>query len=203
MTYPSTPHPEDSPGFDKYPQYSQETPEWAQEKSVQGTGKVNLGAAVPWGFKATFSSWYIWILGTLVLGFVAMALYAVLMILPNMELMETNPDAAVDAMNAGWGQYALSLAQLLIMPFILTGMLAQVDKKRVGLGDFFRNVRYFQVLGLSLVQSLLGLIGVVLIVLPLVALVMNTGTNSVFILVITGAALLLSVLVSPFFVLWD
>lgn len=199
MTYPSTPHPEDSPGFDKYPQYSQETPEWALEKPSKGTGKVNLGEAIGWGFKAVFSSWYVWIIGTLLLGLVASALYVVVMPSPGTG----DIDAVTAAANSGSEQFIPYLLQLLIMPFILTGMLAQIKKKRVNLGDFFHGVRYFQVVTLSIVQFLLGIVGLFLLVLPLVFAVIATMSSGVVIALLVGGVLLLSVLIGPFFALWN
>ncbi|KQB85419.1 hypothetical protein [Corynebacterium oculi] len=206
MTYPSTPHPEDSPGFDKYPQYVQETPEWAQEKPREGTGKVNVGEAISWGFKAVFSSWYIWIIGTLILGIVTAALFFVVSFLPAMEAMDSiEADEMYTTTNLGddWGSLLMSVGQVLITPFILTGLLAQVNKKRVGLGDFFRNVRYFQVLALSIVQFFLSVVGLAIVVVPLVVAVVTTGANDLFIVGILGAVMILSFLINPFFIFWN
>ncbi|MBC3185402.1 hypothetical protein H7347_02215 [Corynebacterium sp. zg-331] len=197
MTYPSTPHPEDSPGFDKYPQYPQEISEWAQERPARGTGKIDVMAAVPWGFKSVFRSWYIWILGSLVLLLVG-AGASVAMSLAGMD------DTSV-TWNAGWSEAGLSMVQFFIMPFLLTGLLAQVNKKRIGLGDFFRDVHYLRVLVVSLVQTLLCVLGIVAVVVPVVVATMsaNAESNVGVILGVMGVLVLLSILISPFFVFWN
>lgn len=206
MTNPPN-YPEGSSGFDAYPTYASpeqpETPEWARTTPAVGTGKANVMDAVRWAFKAVFASWYIWILGTLAIGLVIGVAAGVSFYfagpdysaLSDAEAIsyQTNTDTVLNG--------SVSLVQFLLTPFLLVGLLAQVTKRRISLADFFRNVPYFKVLGVSILEALLFAV----IAVPLIVVLAVTGvvSGSALVVVLGTLGILLAVwLLGPLFSLW-
>ncbi|WP_018117323.1 hypothetical protein [Corynebacterium mastitidis] len=211
MTNPPN-YPEGSSGFDAYPTYASpeqpETPEWARTAPAVGTGKANVMDAVRWAFKAVFASWYIWILGTLAIGLVIGVVAGVSFYLAGPDYSVMSDAEAVDySMNANSvANGAVGLAQFFLTPFLLVGLLAQVTKRRISLADFFRNVPYFKVLGVSILQGIL-LVGTVLFLVVLLIVFSRVGhmiaPEATFIGLLCILGLLLAVwLLGPLFSLW-
>ncbi|MDK8449754.1 hypothetical protein [Corynebacterium mastitidis] len=211
MTNPPN-YPEGSSGFDAYPTYASpeqpETPEWARTTPAVGTGKANVMDAVRWALKAVFASWYIWILGTLAIGLVIGVVAGVSFYFAGPDYSAMSDAEAVDySMNANSvANGAVGLAQFFLTPFLLVGLLAQVTKRRISLADFFRNVPYFKVLGVSILQGIL-LVGTVLFLVVLLIVFSRFGhmiaPEATFIGLLCILGLLLAVwLLGPLFSLW-
>lgn len=182
-SYPSTPHPEDGPGYGSpqgnqgYPGYPgyQGNPDYAGYQAygqpgqqpgqqAQGDGRVRPMEAVGWAFRAVFRNWPIWIIGSLALG---VAVFVVSLLI----------DAAFGGLSGdlsyqtGLGyqlsQVAMMLAATAVGVFIYHGALRQVDKVKVGLGDFTDNVNFGPAFGVALVIQLASAAAVAVFVTPL------------------------------------
>lgn len=96
---------------------------------------------------------------------------------------------------------SVSLVQLLLTPFLLVGLLAQVTKRRISLADFFRNVPYFKVLGVSILEALLFAVIAVPLIVVLAVTMISSGSMLVGGLGLLGLLLALWLL-GPLFSLW-
>lgn len=151
-SYPSTPHPEDTPNFGAgygagYAGYGYEQSAYGQPGGgqpgfgqPQGTGKVQPMEAVSWAFGAVFRNWLLWIVG-------AVAFFVVIM----------GVSFAIEAVSGtqpGLGyqiaQFALTLLIAAAGVLIYHGALRQVDKPKISLGDFTDNVNFGPAFGLTI-----------------------------------------------------
>lgn len=208
MTYPSTPHPEDSPGFEGYPRYVQEPPQWAEEQSARPGGKVDVIEAVGWAFRAVFSNKRVWILGSFLMMFIIGALgFAVAFSV--LGLGGGSAEVAIDALPQGWKDLTPNLvsglSMLLLTPFLCAGALAQVSKKKGQWAYFFQNLNYGAVFlaalasyaVTSLLPYLLALVG------GLGGEAFDDDIQAVFVLLALGIGGLLTFFLSPLVFFWE
>ncbi|WP_445347162.1 hypothetical protein [Corynebacterium marquesiae] len=162
--YEPTNHPEDRPDYGQLPSYG-----GAHEGNAQGyagyhagqpqhTGRVSAIDAVSWSFRAVFSNWKLWILGTLLAGILGVVFFAI--------------SGGVDAATASAeGDLSVSstIMQIIswVIGIVLTLMLMrlalfQIDDSRTGWGYLFKNVRWWQPLVIMVVIGVVaGLISFV------------------------------------------
>lgn len=118
--------------------------------------------AVRFGFKAVFSNALIWLLGTVVLFIALLALTFIF------GVDETGQTSLATDLVIG----ALSLV---VSVLIYTGVLRQVDKRKIRLKDFVENINFLPTLGILLLTGLIaGLISTLLIT----ALIGGTATTA-------------------------
>ena len=160
-SYPSTPHPEDTPGYGAgYAGYGAGQPAYGQPMygqpaygqpaygQPQGTGKVQPIEAVSWAFGAVFRNWLVWIVGSVVVGFVVMGGSMLI----ELAFGGFSAGAATQTSLGYQGaQLIFGLALAALMIFIYHGALRQVDKAKIGLGDFTDNVNFGPAFGLSII----------------------------------------------------
>lgn len=151
--YPATPHPEDEPAYgnyDRYAAYAASSTE-SDVARERGTGSVDVMRGVRWGFRTVANNWTVWVLGALA----AVVVYTILASIMQFVFMPIPPSSTVapvlPAASAGLYQ-ALILVQALIVGaasiFVARGSLHQVDRQKMGWGDFFRQVNFWPTLGL-------------------------------------------------------
>ncbi|MFC6145291.1 hypothetical protein [Corynebacterium nasicanis] len=149
--YPSTPHPEDAPTYGQQPYqgyagYSEQTP--AATTTTTGTGKVRPMEAVSWAFGTTFRNWPVWILGTLAL------LVASVVVAMTVDFAFGGFSGDMSYQNGLGYQVSQVLLGLLfsaLTVFIYHGALRQVDKAKIGYGDFGGNVNFWPTFGVFIV----------------------------------------------------
>ncbi|WPF65249.1 hypothetical protein [Corynebacterium sp. 22KM0430] len=200
MTYPSVPHPEDAPGFGAYPAY---TPDNTPDAPTQGSGVVDVFAAVKWAFRAVFSNKRVWILGSflllLVLGVVGASL--------GVYLAKSGVDLFAASGIAGNLTMTIlgAVSTVLVTPFLYSGALAQVDKEKGRWSYFFENLNYGSVaitallataINYSLSYAVSGIFGL------LGSLMGETGEAA---LAGIGALIggILGIFLAPLIYLWD
>lgn len=162
--YEPTNHPEDRPDYGQLPSYG-----GAHEGNAQGyagyhagqtqhTGRGSAIDAVSWAFRAVFSNWKLWILGTLLAGILGVVFFAI--------------SGGVGAATAGAdGDLSVSstIMQFIswVIGIVLTLVLMrlalfQIDDSRTGWGYLFKNVRWWQPLVIMVVIGVVaGLISFV------------------------------------------
>lgn len=217
-SYPSTPHPEDTPGYGAgypgYAGYGAGQPSSAQPAfgQPQGTGKVQPMEAVSWAFGAVFRNWPVWILGFVVLGIATVAGSILI------ELAFGGFDAGAAAqMSIGYqgAQLLLGLALVALTIFIYHGALRQVDKARIGLGDFTDNVNFGPAFGLSILLQVVSTVFLAVLAVPLLFVdnpigetqMSSTDESLAFLgglLLALGLVVLVTVLIAPLtmFMVW-
>lgn len=164
--YPSTPHPEDTPGYGSgyggYAGYGY-TEQPAHDGPVYGgqpahgqppgTGRIQPTEAVSWAFRTVFRNWVLWILGALLLGVVVMGGSA----LVDMAFGGLGGQIGVqDGFGYQVAQFALALLTTALMIFVYHGALRQVDKQKIGPGDFTHDVNFGPAFALSVVLQILS-----------------------------------------------
>lgn len=151
--YEPTNHPEDRPDYGQLPSYS-----GAHEGNAQGyagyhagqpqhTGRVSAIDAVSWAFRAVFSNWKLWILGTLLAGILGVVFFAI-----------SGGVGAATASAEGDLSASSTIMQIIswVIGIVLTLMLMrlalfQIDDSRTGWGYLFKNVRWWQPLVIMVV----------------------------------------------------
>lgn len=162
--YEPTNHPEDRPDYGQLPSYG-----GAHEGNAQGyagyhagqtqhTGRVSAIDAVSWAFRAVFSNWKLWILGTLLAGVLGVVFFAI-----------SGGVGAATASVDGDISASSTIMQIIswVIGIVLTLMLMrlalfQIDDSRTGWGYLFKNVRWWQPLVIMVVIGVVaGLISFV------------------------------------------
>lgn len=162
--YEPTNHPEDRPDYGQLPSYG-----GAHEGNAQGyagyhagqpqhTGRVSAIDAVSWAFRAVFSNWKLWILGTLLAGVLGVVFFAI-----------SDGVGAATASVDGDISASSTIMQIIswVIGIVLTLMLMrlalfQIDDSRTGWGYLFKNVRWWQPLVIMVVIGVVaGLISFV------------------------------------------
>ena len=156
--YEPTNHPEDRPDYGQLPSYG-----GAHEGNAQGyagyqaggpqhTGKVSAIDAVSWAFRAVFSNWKLWILGTLLAGILGVVFFAI-----------SGGVGAATASAEGDLSASSTIMQIIswVIGIVLTLMLMrlalfQIDDSRTGWGYLFKNVRWWQPLVIMVVIGIVG-----------------------------------------------
>ena len=159
--YESTSHPEDRPdygqGSSAFPAYGDyqsangeagyanaQTPLSGAAPTQQGTGKIDLMAAIKWGFKATFSNAKLWILGAVA--------YLGLAILIGIAAAAVDM-SGVGSAGANAVSYLLGLILLVLNPFILRLALHEIDSPRNGWSNFNRDLNYWPTLLVAIIVN--------------------------------------------------
>ncbi len=180
-SYPSTPHPEDAPGYAGYSGHSgyagYGAADWdgrGQQSGLraQGTGQVDPMAAVRWAFSTVFRNWKIWILGTLALVVISSVVSVVgelLLGTTTGELPTEFSPGVATGFNAGGFlfQILFGLVTVVVTIFIYHGALHQVDKQKIGPGDFTGNVNLWPALGLYLLIQIVTVVALSALLLPM------------------------------------
>lgn len=156
--YEPTNHPEDRPDYGQLPSYG-----GSHEGNAQGyagyhagqpqhTGKVSAIDAVSWAFRAVFSNWKLWILGTLLAGILGVVFFAI-----------SGGVGAATASAEGDLSASSTIMQIIswVIGIVLTLMLMrlalfQIDDSRTGWGYLFKNVRWWQPLVIMVVIGIVG-----------------------------------------------
>lgn len=165
--YPDTPHPEDQPGYG-YASYQDNQnypgsyaaplgnpgqPGQPGQPGVReaGTGTVDVMRAVNWAFSATFKNWTVWILGALAffaaIVVVSMTISIVAVVTSGGE-PTTNP---LLSLLSGLLGMAVSL-------LFYNAATRQLDRQKIGWGDFFRGMNAGPLIGFLLLNAVLGLL---------------------------------------------
>ena len=151
--YEPTNHPEDRPDYGQLPSYGGSHEDNAQGYAgyhagqPQHTGKVSAIDAVSWAFRAVFSNWKLWILGTLLAGILGVVFFAI-----------SGGVGAATASAEGDLSASSTIMQIIswVIGIVLTLMLMrlalfQIDDSRTGWGYLFKNVRWWQPLVIMVV----------------------------------------------------
>lgn len=156
--YEPTNHPEDRPDYGQLPSYGGSHEDNAQGYASyhagqpQHTGKVSAIDAVSWAFRAVFSNWKLWILGTLLAGILGVVFFAI-----------SGGVGAATASAEGDLSASSTIMQIIswVIGIVLTLMLMrlalfQIDDSRTGWGYLFKNVRWWQPLVIMVVIGIVG-----------------------------------------------
>lgn len=167
--YPSTPHPEDNPGYAGHQQYGQYSDYNAYDTGgaapATGTGKVHVMQAVSWAFKAIFRSWPLWILG-------ALAFFVLTFLLS--FIFNIGNATAADPTAVNVGDIVVAVVSVVVSVLIYNAALRQVDNRTVGWADLTRNVNFWPTLGTLLLVQLAVVVILTVIALPFALPMINT-----------------------------
>ncbi|AIG64019.1 hypothetical protein CATYP_04415 [Corynebacterium atypicum] len=176
--------------------------------------------AIGWGFKATFRSWKLWIVGGIIFYLIVFATPAIFAMLAGIGMSGADPAAAPAAdPSANPGNPVLDglsvFVGLLLGPLLYNAALRQIKHPKVGWSSLVKNVNYLPVVGMSLLVSAITNVVILLAffgVLGLADVSLFGGFDfrddaEIFhsVLAILGALLamlLVSVVIGPFFALW-
>ena len=158
--YEPTNHPEDRPDYGQLPSYGGSHEDNAQGYASyhagqpQHTGKVSAIDAVSWAFRAVFSNWKLWILGTLLAGILGVVFFAI-----------SGGVGAATASADGDLSASSTIMQIIswVIGIVLTLMLMrlalfQIDDSRTGWGYVFKDVRWWQPLVIILVIGAVSMV---------------------------------------------
>lgn len=175
-SYPSTPHPEDNPGgFGPQPGYGsggagyggygygqpgqgygyqgygdQGYGQTAGEPPMtSGNGRVDVMMAVRYAFKAVFSNALIWILGTFLLFVI---IFGISFIVAFASMPASGEVPATTSLSL-IPNIIIGLLSLLFSVLVYTGALAQLDRAKIGLGDFVRDIRFWPTFAVLLITN--------------------------------------------------
>lgn len=159
--YPQTPHPEDQPGYGYSPYQGQQAyqdPYGAPLGSSaqpgvreMGTGKIDVMRAVNWGLSTTFKNWTVWILATLAFFtvlFVISFVVSIVTVVANGGEPTASPAITLFSAAAG---LAVSL-------LFYNAATRQLDRAKIGWGDFFRGMNAGPLIGFLLLNAALGML---------------------------------------------
>ncbi|MDO5669489.1 MAG: hypothetical protein Q4G50_05750 [Corynebacterium sp.] len=172
--YPSTPHPEDAPGYGQqpyqgYPQYAGQSsygePHYGEPQQPVGDGKVRPMEAVGWAFRATFRNWPVWILGALALMVLIFVTSAGLQFIGGGSADPSAPMSSGDMVI----QLLMGVIGVVVGVFIYNGVLREIDNDKIGYGDFGNNVNFWPTLGVVLVLQVLSGVALTLVSTPIMA----------------------------------
>ena len=166
--YPSTPHPEDAPGYgdttSPYQGYAGYQEPTSQGRPTQGDGRVRPMEAVSWAFRTSFRNWPIWIIGGLLLMVVAvLASFLIEGAFGGFSGdldYQSSPAYLVT-------QFLSMLVAQAVGIFIFHGALRQVDREKIGFRDFVDNVNFGPAFAVSLVLQIVAGILMAVFVTPL------------------------------------
>ena len=156
--YEPTNHPEDRPDYGQLPSYG-----GAHEGNAQGyagyqaggpqhTGKVSAVDAVSWAFRAVFGNWKLWILGTLLAGFLGVVFFA---ISGGVGAATASADGDLSASSTIMQIISWVIGIVLTLALMRLALF-QIDDSRTGWGYLFKNVRWWQPLVIMVVIGIVG-----------------------------------------------
>ena len=151
--YEPTNHPEDRPDYGQLPSYG-----GSHEGNAQGyagyhagqpqhTGKVSAIDAVSWAFRTVFGNWKLWILGTLLAGFLGVVFFA---ISGGVGAATASADGDLSASSTIMQIISWVIGIVLTLALMRLALF-QIDDARTGWGYLFKNVRWWQPLVIMLV----------------------------------------------------
>ena len=156
--YEPTNHPEDRPDYGQLPSYGGSHEDNAQGYAgyhagqPQHTGKVSAIDAVSWAFRAVFGNWKLWILGTLLAGFLGVVFFA---ISGGVGAATANADGDLTASSTIMQIISWVIGIVLTLALMRLALF-QIDDSRTGWGYLFKNVRWWQPLVIMVVIGIVG-----------------------------------------------
>ena len=156
--YEPTNHPEDRPDYGQLPSYGGSHEDNAQGYASyhagqpQHTGKVSAIDAVSWAFRAVFGNWKLWILGTLLAGFLGVVFFA---ISGGVGAATANADGDLTASSTIMQIISWVIGIVLTLALMRLALF-QIDDSRTGWGYLFKNVRWWQPLVIMVVIGIVG-----------------------------------------------
>lgn len=168
MTYPPYPqqpggdgyqHPENDHGGYANPQYQQQQYSGMPDPggTANGTGKLDFGGAISFGFKAVFQQPGFWIGMTLLMGvLIALIGIVVAIIVPGPVYDVSNPDAA-PTVSSTLQRNIPSIIGGVLGVFGINAALKYIDKGSVSVSEAFQNPQFGVVFAIQIVAGLLGL----------------------------------------------
>lgn len=208
--YEPTNHPEDRPDYGQLPSYG-----GSHEGNAQGyagyhagqpqhTGKVSAIDAVSWAFRAVFSNWKLWILGTLLAGFLGVVFFA---ISGGVGAATANADGDLTASSTIMQIISWVIGIVLTLALMRLALF-QIDDSRTGWGYLFKNVRWWQPLVIILVIGAVAMLITFSVVGGTVIGLLGDAENMtedeavaavLSVMGIIGVLLLISFFIQPFF----
>jgi putative membrane protein len=168
MTYPPYPqqpggggyqHPENDHGGYANPQYQQQQYSGMPDPggTANGTGKLDFGGAISFGFKAVFQQPGFWI-GMTLLMWVLITLIGIIVaiITPGSVYDVSNPDAA-PTVGSTLQKNIPSVIGGVLSVFGINAGLKYIDKGSVSVSEAFQNPQFGVVFAIQIVAGLLGL----------------------------------------------
>lgn len=162
--YPQTPHPEDQPGYGQSPYQGYQAPYGATggygapagnpgQPGVRetGTGTVDVMKAVTWAFSATFKNWTVWILG-------ALAFFAAIVVVSMAISIATVASSGGEAATNPFLSLLSGLLGMAVSLVFYNAATRQLDRQKIGWGDFFRGMNAGPLIGFLLLNTVLGLL---------------------------------------------
>ena len=156
--YEPTNHPEDRPDYGQLPSYGGSHEDNAQGYASyhagqpQHTGKVSAIDAVSWAFRAVFGNWKLWILGTLLAGFLGVVFFA---ISGGVGAATASADGDLSASSTIMQIISWVIGIVLTLALMRLALF-QIDDSRTGWGYLFKNVRWWQPLVIMVVIGIVG-----------------------------------------------
>ncbi len=156
--YEPTNHPEDRPDYGQLPSYGGSHEDNAQGYASyhagqpQHTGKVSAIDAVSWAFRTVFGNWKLWILGTLLAGFLGVVFFA---ISGGVGAATASADGDLSASSTIMQIISWVIGIVLTLALMRLALF-QIDDSRTGWGYLFKNVRWWQPLVIMVVIGLVG-----------------------------------------------
>ncbi|PFG28568.1 hypothetical protein [Corynebacterium renale] len=197
--YPSTDHPEDQPSFGSQNQQTQ-APHFPAG-SVAGENQplrplsLDYVGAVKYGFRATFRNWPVWILGSLAL-FILVGGLSVVSTYQNLQNIDPATDEIPEV--SFTLQIGVSLASVLLTPFMVHAANLNAVQAQISWGEVFRVHSYWRPLVASILNGLFGSIVYLLILAPT-----GFGATNFGVFLLAGfIAFIVSVLIQPFLMFW-
>lgn len=171
------------------------------------TGRVDVMRAVRFGFKTVFSNPAIWILGTVVLGF----LFILLSMLLGMLVFFVDQDGMMGNDPLSPGNLILNIvitvATFAVTICVMRGALIQTDGRKARLGDFFRPINVGQTVILLIVFTVIGLVvGTITSIGTTETMTVDEGLGTVEVnnslLTIVLLAAIVMALINPLYAYW-
>lgn len=156
--YEPTNHPEDRPDYGQLPSYGGSHEDNAQGYASyhagqpQHTGKVSAIDAVSWAFRTVFGNWKLWILGTLLAGFLGVVFFA---ISGGVGAATASADGDLSASSTIMQIISWVIGIVLTLALMRLALF-QIDDSRTGWGYLFKNVRWWQPLVIMVVIGIVG-----------------------------------------------
>ncbi|MER0092709.1 hypothetical protein [Corynebacterium sp. KPL2838] len=158
--YEPTDHPEDQPSYGNLPSYggSHESSGnqgyagyQAQDNTVNPggfTGKPSAIDSISWGFRTVFKNWKLWILGSLLVGVIAIAFSIV--------GMAVAPAEGADASSGGVIVQIVSYVIMAVVTLLVMRLaLFQIDDPRTGWSYVGKDVRWWQPLAIMIIIGII------------------------------------------------
>ncbi|WP_448853521.1 hypothetical protein [Corynebacterium frankenforstense] len=139
----------------------------------QGDGRVSITESIAWGFRAVFSGWQVWVLGTL-------AMLAVVVPLGGIGVAaDINSGSETGSAVGLVTNSMVNFGMLFLMPLVYNLALGHVSRGRVDWSMLKENLNYLPTLGMSvLVSAVVGIVVAVILVPGLLLTVFSTAATT-------------------------